>query len=307
MDEVIWLKRSLNMRSAPGPNGVTPADLRAAENVDIIRFYNILLRQLTSTSKLAMERTTLIPKKDDPQDPSDFQPITITSIVTRVFYKIMARRLGAALPSSNRQKGFKEEDGVGSNLLLIRELIQRAKQGPRNLYLGFVDFKKAFDSVCHPALLDALRIAGFDDSSLRYLETFYSKISTTVEGTSYNIARGVMQGDPLSPLLFNLALDYALLGLNRGNGVELEGEVVNYLAIADDIVVVARDGPELQNHLDTLLDRAGRLGLEPGVHKCATLGVMVAKRRRTWLWTTVHLVMIIPTSLSCTLITSISI
>lgn len=48
--------------------------------------------------------------------------------------------------------------------------------------------------------------------------------------------RGVLQGDPLSPILFNIAIDYVLGGLSNNIGVEYGGEKVGALAYAEDVV-----------------------------------------------------------------------
>ncbi|XP_068222167.1 uncharacterized protein [Palaemon carinicauda] len=197
--DIEWCKRKTSLKMSPGPDGIRAADFRAAANYRIAELYNTILQSKTATYDWARGRTTLLPKKDVPQEAGDFRPITITSVLTRGLHKILSKRLAERIPSSVCQKGFKAGEGVSSNLLLLQELIKEAKTESKTLYLVFIDFKKAFDSVSHHALLDTLRAAGLDNDSIHYLTNFYSSISTEVAGIWVNITRGVMQGDPLSP------------------------------------------------------------------------------------------------------------
>ncbi|XP_068213360.1 uncharacterized protein [Palaemon carinicauda] len=280
IQDVEWCKKRTSPKTSPGPDGIRAADFKAAANDRVAELYNLILQHKFCTKEWAKGRTTLLPKKDVPQEAGDFRPITVTSVVTHGLHKILSKRLAERLPSSVRQKGFKAEEGVSSNLLLLKTLIKEAKTESRTLYLAFIDFKKAFDSVSHPALLDTARATGLDENSTQYLKTFYSSISTEVAGVEVDITRGVMQGDPLSPLLFNIALDHALKRLPQGVGATLRGVAIQYIAFADDIVVVAQSRDGLTLMIKKLLDEAGRLGLEPGLQKCATAGIVGDRSRK---------------------------
>ena len=93
--------------------------------------------------------TALIPKVDNPRTPSDFRPITITSVLMRGLHKILAKRISRNIPIDVRQKGFKEEEGAGANILILKDLIRQAKEQPQTTYFCFIDFSKAFDSISH--------------------------------------------------------------------------------------------------------------------------------------------------------------
>lgn len=91
------------------------------------------------------------------------------------------------------------------------------------------------------------------------------------------VTRGVAQGDPLSPVLFNMVLDQVLKQLPQEVGVELAGNTVQYIAFADDTVLPARTKSGLQLAINTLLAAAAEVGLEPGIRKCATMGLITAR------------------------------
>ena len=91
--EVRWLKESISIGSAPGPDGLSSRDLKRIPDGDLLRTYNIKLERARSTKEWQEARTILIPKTDTPESPTEFRPITITSTLTRGLQKILAKRL----------------------------------------------------------------------------------------------------------------------------------------------------------------------------------------------------------------------
>ena len=85
--------------------------------------------------------------------------------------------------------------------------------------------------------------------------------------------RGVAQGDHLSATLFSLTLQTALTRLSEAVGICVAGVFIHYLAIVDDSALVAQTRASLQLAPTTSLNQANVLGLEPGLCKCATMGI----------------------------------
>ena len=70
--------------------------------------------------------------------------------------------------------------------------------------------RKAFDTIEHKPLLNALRQQGVDEEYIELIRALYSDQTGSVNGSmSFRITRGVKQGDVLSPLIFNAALEMA--------------------------------------------------------------------------------------------------
>jgi hypothetical protein len=111
-----------------------------------------------------------------------------------------------------------------------------------------LDVSKAFDTVPHEAIGDALRRKGVPNYVVRMIKRSYEGVTTDIKhGTvavPLELKRGVKQGDPLSLLLFNAILEPLLLRLKKQQGYKINDECsVSSLGFADDIILVARDVP----------------------------------------------------------------
>ena len=180
MEEILWTKNTDKGTSA-GPEGLNVQDFLEIENETLRSAYSQVLEIGISTTLWQAGRTVLIPKTEN-SGPSDFRPITVSSVVNRGLHKMMARRIQDLVPIGEMQRGFKNEDAVAANLLILQQLIKEVKTTPCPLYLAFIDFKKAFESVSHGAITTAAQTVGLDKPSVDYLASVYGALTVNIMG-----------------------------------------------------------------------------------------------------------------------------
>eukprot|EP00973_Karenia_brevis_P094152 12421040-Karenia_brevis.AAC.1 len=147
------------------------------------------------------------------------------------------------------QAGFRSGYACDDNLLAIALLSEKMKEYQRPLTVVAVDFQKAFDTVEHFSLWEALAEQQVPKTYIEVLIKLYEDQTCQViadrASKVIRVERGTKQGDPLSPPLFNAVLEKAMLQvkrvwLERGLGLRLEqNKYLTNLRFADDILLVA--------------------------------------------------------------------
>lgn len=273
--------------SAPGPDGLTSISLMGIPTKLLRVLYNSFMLMRDTPRVLKKGRTALIAKTDSISGPGDFRPITVASVMLRHFHKILSGRLGSLVCLDPRQRAFIPCDGCFENVSLFYSLLKDARMRRKELQLAILDVQKAFDTVRFSAVFAGLIKKGCPPSFIEYLSNYYRESSTvlTVGGNECEISptRGVRQGDPLSPLLFNVVLD-GLFDMFRSRGIFYElpsgleqttqPNKINALAFADDVVLVASSKIGLQQLLDLSVEFLAGAGMTLNVSKCTSLSLI---------------------------------
>ncbi len=241
--------------------------------------------------ELKTNRSILLPKSDDPEKLSalkNWRPITIGNHVLRLYTKVLARRLLRSVHLQRSQRGFIPTNGCFENVFGLAHTIRRAKMRGEELSVVFIDLAKAFDSIPHEHIRRSLRRFQVDESFIQMVTNLYDGASTAftvrrgVTTKTIPIKAGVKQGDPLSPILFNLAIDPLMAMLQAtGEGVETPGGRVAAMAFADDMVLLCNTHEGMNRLLETVRDFSLLSGLQVNIEKCA--GFHIQPFRRTWL------------------------
>jgi hypothetical protein len=132
-----------------------------------------------------------------------------------------------------------------------------------------VDFRATFDSVNREALWRTMESDGIPVKLIRLTKSYYAATKARIrmygeESPAFNVSSGVRQGCPLSPILFNFAVDWIMLqAVKEHRGVDVgQGVTITDLEFADDVVIFAADHPSLQQVLDRIHHFSARIGLE---------------------------------------------
>jgi len=123
----------------------------------------------------------------------------------------------------------------------------------------FVDLKAAFDSVDRGKLMETMRVRGVREGIVRRMEQVLRETKCRVrvggkEGNCFWTARGVRQGCPLSPMLFNIMLAdmEEEMGKVKWGGVRLGDKRAYTLAYADDMMMLAEGEEEMRSMMERL-------------------------------------------------------
>lgn len=252
------------------------------------RFFTILMKAIIMAKHIPTNwkctKTAMVPKKGDPDNPRNWRPVGITSTLQRVVSSIFNTVLQKTRLFCPEQKGFVPNECAGDHIAMLNELIHNAKRKNEELFLTAIDFKNAFGSVPHQLIFDAMNAKGFPPEVIDIFKDMYTDCTTmiSVGGRSsgpINWKRGVIQGDPASPMLFNLALDPFLQYLNehhRKDGYRIktgdnEEQIFTAQAYADDVVLISGNADGMRSLLKALEEFAAAACIEVAPHKCITM------------------------------------
>lgn len=210
----------------------------------------------------------LLHKKGDKEEIGNYRPISLMSNIYKVFSKIILSRIATVLDENQprEQAGFRSQYSTIDHIHVLRQVIQKYNEYNKTYFLGFVDYNKAFDSLEHAYIWEALRNQNVQDGYIRTLKNIYSKSTAQVRleksGEQFPIERGVRQGDPISPKLFSAVLELIFRNLDwKEQGLNINGENLSHLRFADDLILFSECPKTLQQMLQQLSDQSAAAGL----------------------------------------------
>ena len=160
----------------------------------------------------------------------------------------------------DEQIGFKKGGRTAGHIFKLKTLFCKYFKHNKKIYACFIDLRKAFDSVIHPALLHKLLTYGISGKFYNIIASMYVnnvlqiKTGSAMLSDKFLATVGVRQDDNLSPNIFNLYLNDIVDALNKEvcNPLKLGSTNFNCLLYADDIILLSESEAGLQKCLDKL-------------------------------------------------------
>ena len=218
-----------------------------------------------------------LPKKDDLSLCTIWRVIMFLTISSKVLCRIILERMKDALDSrlQDEQAGFRKERSCCDQIATLRIIVEQSLEWNTSLYMVFIDFEKAFDSIDRNTLWKILRHYGVPEKIIKMIQVFYvgfqAKVLHKGDMTeAFEMTTGVRQGCLLSPPLFLVALDWVARQAFGDNNTGIQFTLLQKLEdldFADDLVLLSQKIAHMRQKMEALQEQAARVGLKVNAAK----------------------------------------
>ena len=270
----------LKKGKSPDSNGIRAEDIKACddETREMVRqlFNEIIKRNNFTPDEWKKVKIKVIHKKDDVENVSNYRPICSLPALYKLFSTILYGRLYPMLDQKQAedQAGFRKIYQTTDHLATYRLIEQKCHEWGIKMWTATVDFTKAFDSISHKSIWEALKSCNVDHEYVSLLRKIYrdqkASVQTDEESNIFDIQKGSKQGDPMSSLLFNTVLQYSLKDeiqrwqKKKGMGIYLsdhDRDCLTNLRFADDVMLFATSKEQIRKMMCEFKKATEKVGL----------------------------------------------
>ena len=219
-------------------------------------------------------------------DSDSYRGIAVGSAMYKLYATVLNNRLDAYCENMKlraiTQCGFRKNHSTCTALFILQHSIhsQCASRPGHNtgpLYVCFIDFRKAFDSVHIPHLWHRLQDLGVSGRMLQAIQNIYqhTPMRLQLNGVRHSQAmlttKGVKQGCPMSPLLFGIFIELLHQSIDTNcrdlSGVHISGHNILDIIYADDMALMSKQLDHMNQLCATLGDFCRDKDMEVNVPK----------------------------------------
>ena len=215
-----------------------------------------------TTDAWRLSTLSVIHKKGDKTEPKNYRGIAVSSNLCKLFCIVLHNRLTTFCDSHKvipcEQIGFRKGSRTQDHILVLKTIIDKYISKSKKLFICFIDFSSAFDTIWRNALIYKLVKAGVGGNMIKIIQNMYSSVNFSVKCStkyteSFSSSVGVKQGCVLSPLFFNIYLsDLPDIFNNTCDPVTLNNSTLSCLMYADDLIIMSDSSNGLQTALNNL-------------------------------------------------------
>ena len=212
--EVFNVVKSINVSKSSGIDNIRSLVIKTAFEClipEITHMYNLSIctAKFPNTWKKAL--VVPIPKKGDLTKVQNYRPISLLPLPGKVMEKLIHQHLSTYLENNSllakKQHGFRKAHSTVHSIAQLTNYIYKRLDEKSPTLAVFIDFKKAFDCVQHPVLLDKLKTMNLDVSMTNWIDSYLTcrqqRVFANGSYSSYqDIMQGVPQGSVLGPLFY---------------------------------------------------------------------------------------------------------
>ena len=255
----------LKTGKAPGPDEIPAEAIKADMETSIEMMYD-LIGNIWETDEIPIGwkegYLVKIPKKGDLQECRTYRGIMLLSVPGEVLNRFILERLKHEVDNILRdhQAGFRQGRGCIDQIATLRIIVEQSLEFDSSLYINFVDYEKAFDSLDRDTLWKVLQHYGIPEKIITLIRNTYDGMTCKVTHAgrlpeSFKGKTGVRQGCLLSPFMFLVAIDWLMKTTtkNRRNGIQwIVWSQLEDLDFADDLALLSHSHEQMQDKTDLL-------------------------------------------------------
>lgn len=249
-EDIVDTLKSMKRGRSPGHDGLGIEHMIYAGQY----IYELLARLFTLCVRhcylpLDMIRTVVVPipknKTGDVSSGSNYRPISLATVVAKIFERFLSRKLTRYIPIDDGQFGFRTDVSTDMAIFALKRVVSYYTERNTTVYACFLDLSRAFDAIDRDLLWRKLRRTKVSAAVVDLFAYWYGNQVNNVRwgdemSDDYKTSYGVRQGGLTSPDLFNLYVNDLIEELSGAPvGLRLGGRFVNNLSYADDMVLLS--------------------------------------------------------------------
>ncbi|KAK3534956.1 hypothetical protein QTP70_002048 [Hemibagrus guttatus] len=236
---------------AVGPDDI-PVEVWKCLGEAAVEFLTSLFNRVLESERMPEEwrRSVLVPifkNKGDVQSCSNYRGIKLMSHTMKLWERVVEARLRKVVEICEQQYAFMHRKSTTDAIFALRILMEKYRDGERELHCVFVDLEKAYDRVPRAELWYCMRKPGVAEKYVRVVQDMYERSRTVVrcavgQTEEFKVEVGLHQGSALSPFLFAMVMDQL--------SEEVRQESPWTMMFADDIVICSESREQVEENLE---------------------------------------------------------